>query len=190
VDILEDAVYEIDIRGASASGGDRTGTDLILSMDGERIGEIEVGNTGGWQNWVTRQVRTPELKAGSGRVLRVTFADQEVNLNRMTFHRVSPVNVETERTHIESELLATYPNPFIEEVNISFSTPELVSVSAVLYDVLGRQVFESERASYGAGTHELSLAPDLAPGVYILRLQLTGSQEPQMFTRPLVVGGR
>ena len=190
VDILEDASYEIDIRGASAGGGDRTGTDLILSMDGERIGEIEVGNTGGWQNWVTRRVRTPELKAGSGRVLRVTFADQEVNLNRMTFHRVSPVNVETERGLIESELLATYPNPFIEEVNISFSTPELVSVSAVLYDVLGRQVFESEKASYGAGKHEFSLAPDLAPGVYILRLQLMGSQEPQMFTRPLVVGGR
>lgn len=190
VDILEDAVYEIDVRGASESGGDRTGADIIFSMDGERIGEIEVGNTGGWQNWVTRQVRTPELKAGSGRVLRVTFADREVNLNRMTFHRVSPVNVETERTLIESELLATYPNPFTEEVNISFSTPELVSVSAVLYDVLGRQVFESEKASYGAGRHEFSLVPDLAPGVYILRLQLTGSQDPRTFTQPLVVGGR
>ena len=190
VDILEDGIYEIDIRGASASGGERAGTDVIFSMDSERIGEIEVGNTGGWQNWVTRQVRTPELKAGSGRVLRVTFADREVNLNRMTFRKVSPVSVETERILMEPELLATYPNPFTEEVNISFSTPELVSVSAVLYDVLGRQVFESEKASYGAGRHEFALVPDLAPGVYILRLQLTGSQDPQTFTRPLVVGGR
>ena len=190
VDILEDGIYEIDIRGASASGGERAGTDVIFSMDSERIGEIEVGNTGGWQNWVTRQVRTPELKAGSGRVLRVTFADREVNLNRMTFRKVSPVSVETERTLMEPELLATYPNPFTDEVNISFSTPELVSVSAVLYDVLGRQVFESEKASYGAGSHEFALVPDLAPGVYILRLQLTGSQDPQTFTRSLVVGGR
>ena len=190
VDILEDGIYEIDIRGASATGGDRTGADIIFLMDGDRIGEVEVGNTGGWQNWATRQVRTPELKSGSGRVLRVTFADSDVNLNRMTFRKESPVNVEPERRLIEPELLASYPNPFTEEVNISFSTPELVSVSAVLYDVLGRQVFESEKASYGAGRHELALAPDLAPGVYILRLQLTGSQDPRTFTQPLVVGGR
>ncbi len=190
VDILEDGIYEIDIRGASNTGGTRTGADIILSMDGERIGEVEIGNTRGWQNWVTRQARAPELKTGSGRILRVTFADQDVNINRMTFRKAAAVNVEPERRIIESELIATYPNPFTDEVNISFSTPELVSVSAVLYDVLGRQVFESEKASYHAGNHEFSLAPDLAPGVYILRLQLTGAQDPQMFTQPLIVGGR
>ncbi len=190
VDILEEGAYEIAVRGASGTGGERSGADVLFLVDGERVGEIEVGNTGGWQNWVTRKVSIPALKAGSGRVIRVTFADKDVNLNRMTFRKESPVSVHPERILIEPELIATYPNPFIEEVNISFSTPELVTVSAIFYDMLGRQVFESKKASYGNGIHEYALTPDLAPGVYILRLQLTGSEEPQMFTQPLVVGGR
>lgn len=190
VDIMEDGIYEVDVRGASNTGGARDGADVLFMIDGERVGEIEVGNTGGWQNWVTRQFRTPELKAGSGHVLRVTFADLEVNLNRMTFRKVSPVNTESEQAILETELLATYPNPFTDAVNIAFSISEQMSVSAVLYDVLGRQVYEADNTSYTVGSHEMSLVPDLAPGVYILRLELAGSQGPHTFTRPLVVGGR
>ncbi len=189
IDILEDGVYEIDIRGASNSGGTREGADVLFLMDGDRIGEAEIGNTGGWQNWVTRKTRTPELKAGNQRVLRVMFADREVNLNRMTFRKVSAVSVEEAQEFMEPELLSTYPNPFTEVVNISFSTTETVSVSAVLYDVLGRKVYESRDASYTAGIHEIALVPDLAPGVYVLRLQLLGSQTPHTFTRPLVIAG-
>ena len=190
VDVLEDGVYEIAVRGASNTGGTRTGADILFFMDGDRIGEVEVGNTGGWQNWVTRQTRTPELKAGSQRIFRVAFVDREVNLNRMTFRKVSAVNVEGDQAVIESELLSTYPNPFTEVVNISFSTIETVSASAVLYDVLGRQVYETQEASYATGIHEITLVPDLAPGVYVLQLLLSGSQPLRTFTRPLVIAGK
>jgi len=190
IDILEDGAYTIEVRGASETGGNRSGSDVIIALDGERIGEIEVGNTRGWQNWVTRTIQTPELTAGSGKILRVSFADREVNLNRLTFSKVvASVDREQESTVIESALLATYPNPFAETMNISFSTIEQVSVSAVLYDVLGREVYMSPDGAYSAGFHEMSLTPDLPPGVYVLRLELLGAQDPHIFTRPLVIAG-
>jgi len=190
VDILEDGAYEISVRGASNTGGTRTGADIRLFMDGDAIGEVEVGNTGGWQNWVTRKTRVLELKAGTQRVFRVTFADTEVNLNQITFNKVSVVDIDNELEMIETQLLSTYPNPFTEVVNVSFTTTETVSVSAVLYDMLGREVYEMKEASYTTGFHEIELTPDLAPGVYVLRFQLVGSQDPHIFTRPLVIASR
>ncbi len=189
LDILEDGYYTIDIRGASATGGQREGPDVRFKIDDQSLGEAEVGNTGGWQNWVTRQIQTPMLTAGTEKVLRMTFTDREVNINRMTFKKASPVNVDNDPTIIESALLSTYPNPFVETVNISFSAVEPVTVSVMLYDVLGRQVYAAPEASYSAGLHELALTPDLAPGVYVLRLQLDGSQQPHTYTRSLVVAG-
>ncbi|MCY4674956.1 MAG: cellulase family glycosylhydrolase [Bacteroidetes bacterium] len=189
LDVLHDGVYEIDVRGASQSGGDRTGSDILFSLDGDRIGEVEIGNTGGWQQWVTEQARTPELKAGTQRILRVSFADREVNLNRMTFRLVSTTQrEEADEIPAEPELLATYPNPFTEVVHISFSTPEPVTATAVLYDMLGRQVYQADDATYSAGSHEISLTLDLAlaPGVYVLRLKLDGPGLSKTITRPLV----
>ncbi len=190
VDILEDGFYEIDVRGASNTGGNRSGSDITFYLDGERIAEVQVGNTGGWQEWVTRVARTSELQAGSERIFRVTFEDQGVNLNRVTFRKVTESSVEGDQTFIEPVLVATYPNPFTDVVNVSFSTPEAVLASAILYDVLGRQVYQTEDTSYGAGSHEMKLVPDLAPGVYVLRLQVTGSKEPYTFTKPLVIAGK
>ena len=190
VDILEDGIYEIEVRGASNTGGNRTGEDMIFFLDSERIGEVEIGNTGGWQNWVSRQVQTPELKAGTGRIFRIVFSDLEVNLNRMTFRKIASVNVDSDQIPVEPALIATYPNPFTDVVNISFSTPETVTVSAVLYDVLGREVFKTKDASYTSGNHELVLTPELTPGVYVLRLQLLGPWDPKTYTRPLVVTGK
>ena len=187
VDVLEDGFYEIAVRGASETGGLRSGSDVRFLMDGNLIGEVEIGNTGGWQSWSTVRVKTPELKAGSNRIFRVTFTDREVNINRMTFRKISTVDIVEDQEIIESELLSTYPNPFIDVVNVSFSAVEEVSVSIVLYDVLGRQVYETPEARYATGIHEIALTPDLAPGVYVLRLQLAGLQESQTFTRPLVI---
>ena len=189
VDLLQESIYEIDIRGASRTGGQRTGADVLFFLDGERIGEANIGNTGGWQNWVSRVVRTPPLQAGKGRIFRVSFADREVNLNRMTFRRISEVEVEPDQIAILPELLATYPNPFKETVTISFSTPEPASVSAALYDILGRQVYGEDDVFYGAGSHKIILTPDLAPGVYVLRLRLDAVQDMHIFTRPLVMAG-
>jgi len=189
VDIEEDGHYILDVRGASETGGRRDGADIRFRIGDVNLGEVEIGNTGGWQNWVSRQIRTPKLTAGTQKVLRVTFSDQEVNINRMTFKKDLAVNVEQYPTILESELISTYPNPFVETVNISFSTVDAVSVSVMLYDVLGRQVYEVPEGSYSAGIHEMSLTPDLAPGVYVLRLQLTGSEQPHTFTRSLVIGG-
>jgi len=189
VDILEDGQYTIEVRGASNTGGRRSGSDVRFRMGEQNIGEVEIGNTGGWQEWVTRQVQTPELTAGTNQILRITFSDMDVNINRMTFKKASSVNVDNDQAIVESALLSTYPNPFVETVNISFSAIEAVSVSVMLYDVLGRQVYEMPDASYSGGIHEIALTPDLAPGVYVLRLQLEGPQQPQTFTRSLVIAG-
>ena len=117
----------------------------------------------------------------------MSFADREVNLNRMTFRLVSTTQREADEIPAEPELLATYPNPFSEVVHISFSTPEPVTAVAVLYDVLGRQVYQADEAAYSAGSHEISMPGlALAPGVYVLRLILDGPGLSKTITRPLV----
>ena len=190
--VTAEGVFDIHFRVASSGGGtsSREAADIVIQIEDAGswsvLGEIEVGDTGGWQNWVTRTVTTPEITAGTHR-FRVFFQEGNVNFNRMRFEP----SVATSASDLallpeKPELVSTYPNPFTDQVSVGFTIPAPSSVRVELYDVLGRRVFQLADARYNPGEHVVQLAPDLVPGVYMLRLTLMDDAGQTAFTRPLV----
>ncbi len=65
-------------------------------------------------------------------------------------------------------LFSVYPNPVVREGNLILDLPAEQTVEIAVFDMLGRQVFSGEDASYQAGRHWIRLdAGDWAPGVYV-----------------------
>ena len=62
-----------------------------------------------------------------------------------------------------------YPNPFSEEIRICVKTNEMGANEIAIYDLLGRKVFSMPFLSM-SGTNEITLHPDLASGVYLLKI--------------------
>jgi len=68
-------------------------------------------------------------------------------------------------------LYPAYPNPFNASTRVAFDLPQPARVVANLYDITGRQVAQLANEAYPAGSFVLNFsAPDLATGMYLLRL--------------------
>ena len=69
VDVKEARTYAVDLRVASAAGPGK----LRLLLDNQQIGtDLDVGYTGGWQNWRTLTLANVNLSAGP-HVLKLEF---------------------------------------------------------------------------------------------------------------------
>ncbi|MEM6784065.1 MAG: M12 family metallo-peptidase [Bacteroidota bacterium] len=79
---------------------------------------------------------------------------------------------ETDTTPLSFALDAPYPNPVAGDLNVSYTLPEASFVQLTVYDVLGREIAVLASASRTAGTWQAVWpTPDIAPGVYVLRLE-------------------
>ncbi len=71
-----------------------------------------------------------------------------------------------------SFILSSYPNPFNNTTEISFSLPAPSIVRLSTTDILGREVEELQSGALSAGNHRLSWnANDLPSGVYFARIE-------------------
>ncbi len=69
-------------------------------------------------------------------------------------------------------LFQNFPNPFNPSTVIRFSLSEPTMVWLSIYDIEGREVSTLTKGQFPAGEHQISWnAPDLAAGVYLLRLR-------------------
>ncbi len=176
--------YDVEIRVASAVGGGA----FRLLLDDERLGpDLEVTNTGGWQNWVSVWLRDVPLPAGQ-HVLKLLVRREGFNVNTMQFTLLSATDIEEAPVVGRmGELLAHYPNPFEEAVRIVFHTERAVRARLEVFDVLGRRVLVRPWQAFAGGDHSLTLRPGLSPGSYFLRLILDDGGQGQSFTRPIIV---
>jgi hypothetical protein len=79
--------------------------------------------------------------------------------------------------------LDVYPNPFTDQVSLSFQSDRVSPMRISLLDVLGR-VVRAESIPVGGSRHELALdAADLPPGAYLLRLESSFSAASQVIVR-------
>ena len=78
----------------------------------------------------------------------------------------------TEAVPAAFALTAVYPNPVVDEVNITFDLPEPANVKLEIYDVLGRRIHSAEKSALEAGAnHVFRLrATSLTAGAYFFRL--------------------
>ncbi|MEM9997995.1 MAG: T9SS type A sorting domain-containing protein [Bacteroidota bacterium] len=78
---------------------------------------------------------------------------------------------------------AVYPNPAGGAVTVPVTLAEGTEVTVVVYDVLGRAVATVARGRVEAGAHAFGLdTAELAPGVYVVRLDAGSTTATQRFT--------
>ena len=81
-------------------------------------------------------------------------------------------------TPSEFSLYAPYPNPFNPMTNLSFSLPEAVEVSLIVYDIQGREVARLIDGWRSAGVYEATFnGSELASGVYFAHLTAGNFQQ-------------
>lgn len=71
-------------------------------------------------------------------------------------------------------LHAAYPNPSRGGVTFAFSLAKATHAELAVYDLAGRRVATPFRGALGKGEHEMKTALDLAPGIYVYRLEVGG----------------
>jgi hypothetical protein len=67
-----------------------------------------------------------------------------------------------------------YPNPFSDDLTLSFSLPEREKVIINLYNLIGEHISKVDESEYPAGTNRMSMdkhTDKLESGVYFLRIQ-------------------
>ena len=82
-------------------------------------------------------------------------------------------SVELNENNRESVLLGVYPNPFNSEIMIQLTLNQNVKTTAIVYDLMGREVAKKEFGELNAGIYELPLNLDnLNSGAYIVVLKM------------------
>lgn len=88
----------------------------------------------------------------------------------------------------ELTLHVPYPNPMRSAATLRWGLPAPAEVDVRLYDLLGREVVRVvDREMRPAGWHETRLAPGLASGVYVLRLDATRDGRTEQRTQRLTI---
>jgi hypothetical protein len=67
-------------------------------------------------------------------------------------------------------LYANVPNPVAGATTFSFELPEGADLTLAVYDAAGRKVAAVAEGYFSAGRHDVPFRNDLAPGVYVYRL--------------------
>lgn len=69
----------------------------------------------------------------------------------------------------ESLVFQCYPNPSSQEIHLHLDAQAFSANEIAIYNLMGQKVF-SMPCLFTSGTNEITLHPDLAPGVYLLNL--------------------
>ena len=179
--------YEIHIRVASAVDG--SSLRLLLNDKPLHDGDIMVGNTGGWQVWQPRIIDPPKEPLTQGtHILKVMFTGDGVNLNTITFKEKGSLDNELTEIPEVPELQSIFPNPVSNHLNLEFVASAPGKVSLVLYDLLGRSVFSGPLEKVVPGKNSYKAELNVAPGVYMVRLEIDeGEGQVHQFNRSIVV---
>ncbi|OFY94957.1 MAG: hypothetical protein A3K10_01980 [Bacteroidetes bacterium RIFCSPLOWO2_12_FULL_31_6] len=82
-------------------------------------------------------------------------------------------NIETTNNAYQ---LSVYPNPFTDNINVSYKLNVNANVYLKLMDVTGRIIYSSSPQNQNTGIHslEINAATNLAPGIYLLEMNIGG----------------
>jgi hypothetical protein len=81
-------------------------------------------------------------------------------------------------------IAAAYPNPFVNEVRLTYQTGTAMHVRIRMFDVLGREIHRMVDATMPPGQHHVNFdGSTLAPGVYLLEIQAGTERQTISLTR-------
>jgi hypothetical protein len=129
---------------------------------------------------------TPLAAVNADGTGRIAFVDRTMQAGERYAYRLAYTEDGSERHTAETwvdvpralalALEGLRPNPAVDDLTVSFTLPSDAPATLALVDVSGHRILEREVGSLGAGRHLLRLdeAPQLAPGMYWLRLTQAG----------------
>jgi hypothetical protein len=91
-----------------------------------------------------------------------------------TKHTYGPVGLPPAREAHAFALYQNVPNPASDSTTFSFELAESAYVKLAIYDAAGRKVADVADGSFAPGKHDVLFAGDLAPGIYVYRLDAGG----------------
>jgi hypothetical protein len=155
--------YKVEYRVASLNGGGRVSCDL--NAGSIFLGQIDVPNTGGWQNWTTIS-QTVTVNAGTYNFgVYAQLGGWNLNWVRITpitsGARAELVNNLIDNSIKTDKSFTIYPNPVHQQLNI-LSGESLDGGIIRIFDIMGKLVVSARAAS-----NKINVAA-LAPGVYTL----------------------
>lgn len=154
--------YLVEYRVASLNGGGRLSLDL--NAGSIVLGQLDVPNTGGWQNWTTIS-QTVNVTAGTYNPgIYAVAGGWNLNWIRITplsGARTAAVNNLTDQSAQSDKAFSIYPNPVQQQLTIS-SSENLTGGLVRIFDLSGKQVITAQPAS-----NHINVSA-LAPGVYTL----------------------
>ena len=71
---------------------------------------------------------------------------------------------------INPQTVRVVPNPFEQTTNVRFSLNHPSNVFAEIFDVNGKCVYKTQPETLSNGNNNLTLSPNVVPGVYVLKL--------------------
>jgi len=109
----------------------------------------------------------------SGGVTDLSKVDNSANIAALS--AATPTGVEA---LADNKLnITTYPNPFIDNANISYTLTDAAKVSVEVYDMLGKQLTSLFEGNQNAGSYNINFnAKNVAAnsGVYIVKMTVNG----------------
>ena len=146
VEIDDTASYQLDARVASRKS---TGS-FIIQVDGSQVGEeIDVSNTGGWQDWTTQSIDLGQLNSGS-RTLTVLVTGANFNLNWLEISKSDTNNDNSNDNNNDTD-----NNTSIDGNECADSGRILYNGSCEAYS----SVYEAEHGDIGENDHITSSSP-------------------------------
>jgi hypothetical protein len=153
-------LYNLSFRVALANGD--AGISLSIVKDGlpQKIKNITLNNTGGWQTWKTQSLSL-NLPAGK-HILRITSEYQAFNMN---WFQLDPLQTSTPLTFQPEPKI--YPNPADQFLNVELDRLPEKEILLEIYDIRGSKVFQ------GLTDQRINLidTTGFESGVYFLNIQ-------------------
>ena len=159
--------YRFEYRVASAVDGAKFSTDLNAGTI--VVGEIDVPNTGGWQNWRTIS-HIVNVEAGSYPVGIYTLS-QGYNLNWIRIIGVEKTNESVSGSTFEEfkgSAITAYPNPANQFITITGSEDNGARKMFSIFTISGKQVMTNVSSNTQLDVSKLS------NGIYLVKEQLSG----------------
>jgi hypothetical protein len=168
VNVSHSGLYDINLNVAAPN----TGGKMRLYSDNQILtNDIDIPNTGGWQNWQYVMVKNVFLPSGK-HTLHTRFLTGGHNFSYMEFVLVTTDVQEELNYPLSFDLKQNFPNPFNPTTRIDYSIPYAAEVIIAISDILGEAVEVLVNEFKNPGNYSIQFdAGELSSGVYFYQMK-------------------
>lgn len=77
--------------------------------------------------------------------------------------------------NFEKNKITVFPNPFIDNVDLSYNLKQSADVSLKIFDITGKCVKTFVRKNQNSGEYKINWKPNVTKGIYIYKLNINGT---------------